>query len=266
MDCYDLRTVEIKDLAAWCGISFGDIDSNPLRGAEYIYVNGSQVYDIVIPDGVTEISPYAFYILHPTAVTIPDSVSNICTSAFCYSSIYDLNINDTNEHYKLIDGNLYTKDGKTLVGYTEDKQSFAIPDGVEVIGGGAFSNSFLLSVTIPEGVRIIEDEAFAYCEDIVSLAIPEGVIRLGDRAFYGCTSLSEIIIPGTLRYIGDIIDHESADSLNAVYFTGTYTDWWRLTDGHHHATDAKVYFYSESQPTTEGRYWYYISLGKPKAW
>ena len=60
-NCTRLKKVYISDLAAWCGIDFEDVSSNPLYHAHNLYLNGELVTELVIPDGVNEIKQYAFY-------------------------------------------------------------------------------------------------------------------------------------------------------------------------------------------------------------
>ncbi|MBQ9735650.1 MAG: leucine-rich repeat protein [Clostridia bacterium] len=81
--CDNLTAVYVDDLAAWCKIAFADSSSTPLWDAEKLYVNGSLVEHLVIPDGVTSIGPYAFYSLKSLAsVTIPATVTSIGVYAF----------------------------------------------------------------------------------------------------------------------------------------------------------------------------------------
>ena len=83
--CDSLRSVHITDLIAWCNISFSSIDSNPLYYANNLYLSGTLVTDLVIPDGVTSIGSYAFYNCDSlTSITIPDSVTSIGSYAFYY--------------------------------------------------------------------------------------------------------------------------------------------------------------------------------------
>lgn len=84
-----LTSVHIFDLSAWCKIyfSFGGeaTSSNPLSYADHLYLNGKEIKDLVIPDGVTSISDYAFVGCSCfTSVIIPNSVTSIGKYAFDY--------------------------------------------------------------------------------------------------------------------------------------------------------------------------------------
>ena len=89
-DCNSLWSVNITNLHAWCKISFENHRANPLTGprnqsqsAARLYLNGSEVKELVIPNNVTSIKPYAFTECQGLrAVTIPNSVTSIETSAF----------------------------------------------------------------------------------------------------------------------------------------------------------------------------------------
>lgn len=58
--CEKLERVNIEDIAAWCNIDFAESDANPLRYAKSLYLNGTPVTELVIPEGVTEIKARAF--------------------------------------------------------------------------------------------------------------------------------------------------------------------------------------------------------------
>ena len=81
--CSGLSSVNISDLAAWCNIEFNVISSNPLSYAHHLYINGNEITNMVIPNGVTTIGNYTFRDCSGlTSVTIPASVTTIGNWAF----------------------------------------------------------------------------------------------------------------------------------------------------------------------------------------
>ena len=82
-ECSKLTAVYIKDLVAWCNISFISRDSNPLRYAKHLFLNDSEITNLVIPNGITAVKNYTFYGCSGlTSVEIPNSVTKIGTSSF----------------------------------------------------------------------------------------------------------------------------------------------------------------------------------------
>jgi len=122
--CSGLTSVHISDLEAWCSISFGGYSSNPLYYAHHLFLNGTEIKDLVIPNNVTSIGNYAFSRCSDlTSVTIPNSVTSIGSCAFLDCS-----------------------------GLT----SMTIPNSVTSIGMHSFAYcSGLTSVTIPNSVTLI---------------------------------------------------------------------------------------------------------------
>ena len=81
--CDSLTSVHISDIAAWCNIKFNNYLSNPLYYAKHLYMNGKEITELKIPDGVTSIGKYVFSnCLSLTSVTIPNSVTSIGYEAF----------------------------------------------------------------------------------------------------------------------------------------------------------------------------------------
>ncbi len=169
--------------------------------------------DIIIPDTyngkpVTSIGDYAFYDCDSLqSVVIGNSVTSIGDFAFYLcTSLQSIEVAEENTNYKDIDGNLYTKDGKTLIQYAIGKTAttFTIPDGVEIIGNYAFYYcDSLQSVVIPDSVTSIGDRAFYRCTSLQSVVIGNGVTSIGNYAFYSCDSLQSVEIPDSVTSIGD---------------------------------------------------------------
>lgn len=50
---------------------------------------------------------------------------------------------------------------------------------------------------IPEGIKMIPENAFENCKELTTVVIPEGVTSIGVGAFKGCSSLTSITFNGT---------------------------------------------------------------------
>lgn len=82
-ECLGLTSVHIKDLAAWCTITYFSWTSNPLYYARRLFLNGEVIKDLVIPDSVTSVSSFAFLSCSElTSVTIPNTITSIGDYAF----------------------------------------------------------------------------------------------------------------------------------------------------------------------------------------
>ena len=160
-DCNSLTSVHITDLEAWCRISFGSKDANPLYYAHHLYLNGKEVKDLVIPNSVTSLGRSVFYGCSGlTSLTIPSSVTSIEMYAFAECS------------------------GLTSV---------SIPNSLTSLGTGIFYGcSSLASVTIPNSVTSIGAYAFRECSSLTSVTIPNSVTQIAQDAFHDCSNLKEV--------------------------------------------------------------------------
>ena len=161
----------------------------------YAFEDCTDLSNIVIPNSVTSIGPSAFFgCTGLSNIAIPDSVTSIAPSAFfgCRALI-SIEVATDNANYQSIDGNLYTKDGKTLIRYACGKPgtTFTVPETVASIGEHAFSGcGGLTSVTIPDSVTSIGRSAFYGCTGFESIVIPDGVESIGSYVFYYCRRLT----------------------------------------------------------------------------
>ena len=159
--------VHISDLAKYC--TWNRMCEIP--GAKHLYLNGTEITNLVIPNSVTEIGERAFDNCDGlTSITIPNSVTEIGGGAFTWC---------------------------------RGLKSIAIPNSVTEIGGGAFAwCDGLTSITIPNSVTSIGDTAFYDCSRLTSVTIPDSVTSIGSCAFYDCRSLTSVIIPNSVTKIG----------------------------------------------------------------
>jgi len=72
---------------------------------------------------------------------------------------------------------------------------------VTAIAEGAFAQSEVQQVVIPNSVTSIGNRAFIYCDKLNSVTIPESVKFIGSYAFSGCYNLKNIKLPQNLESI-----------------------------------------------------------------
>ncbi len=159
-----------------------------------------------IPDAVTNIGYAAFNNTGLTNVFIPAGVVNIGDWAFEWSTnISDINVNDANPFFSSTNGILFNKDLTTIIQYPGGKtnSTYAIPDSVVNIGGGAFSFSYHLSeIPILNGVTNIGPAAFRDCLGFNEIIIPDSVIKLEWMCFYNCANVTNVVIGQNVTGIG----------------------------------------------------------------
>ncbi len=86
---------------------------------------------------------------------------------------------------------------------------------VTAIGEAAFYDcENLTSITLPNSLTTIGDEAFQYCR-LTSITLPNSVTTIGDHAFYECIRLTSITLPGSLTTIGDDV-FSGCNSLTSI--------------------------------------------------
>ena len=96
-----------------------------------------------------------------------------------------------------------------------------IPDGTTTIKDGAFRDSAVQSVTIPDSVTSIGYRAFYDCDSLTSITIPDSVTSIGDYAFYGCGSLTSVTISDSVTSIGE----EAFYNCNNLDKITTHSNW-----------------------------------------
>ena len=174
----------------------------------YAFLNCSSLTEINIPNTIINLFPSTFGGCTGLAkISIPASVSNINADIFegC-CNISEIIVDENNKNFKSIDGNVYSKDGTTLVKFAPGKtdSEFTIPNGVATLGNYAFSGCRnLVSVTIPDSVTSIGDYAFHDCANLKSAVIGNSVTKIDNYAFAECIRLTSVTIPDSVTKIGN---------------------------------------------------------------
>ena len=207
--CTGLTAVHITDLAAWCKIYFYycleeddsesitcnyAYDCNPLYYAHHLYLNGTEVKDLVIPNGITDIKGAAFVGCSGlTSVSIPNSVTKIGGYAFegC-SGLTSVHITDLSAWCKIQFGcSFYDWWAK----YDEDMFSLTFNYSCNPLYYAHhlyINGTEVKDLVIPNDVTKISAGTFYGCTGLTSVTIPNSVTFIGTGAFYGCTGLTSV--------------------------------------------------------------------------
>ena len=161
----------VDSIEEYCKSGINEQLEKSYTGSRILKIKDEEVTEVVIPDTVTSILPYAFArIPSITSVKIPDSVTNIGERAFYQSTKLEI---------------------------------LTLPSGIITISKEAFYDcSGLTSITIPNSVTTIEDSAFKNCKALTSITIPDSVTTIGAYALKDCDTLTSITIPYSVTTIG----------------------------------------------------------------
>ena len=130
--------------------------------------------------------------------------------------------------------------------------SVSLPDTMEYIGWGAFSDcASLTSIVVPEGIKVLCANTFARCTSLRSVKLPSTMSWIDGCIFSGCTSLQDIVLPEGLTDItwqmfkdctslrsitipGSIMSvsndaFSGCTALTSVIFGGSRADWENMT-------------------------------------
>ena len=193
-------------------VDSGNTHYSSIDGVLYNYAQDTLIRcpeaksSVNIPNSVTYIRNNAFsHCNNLTSVSIPNSVKSIGEMAFSdCSNLTAINVDSGNTHYSSIDGILYNYAQDTLIRCPRAKSSVTIPNKVTYIRNNAFyACNNLTSVSIPNSVTHIGENAFSNCSNLTSVSIPNSVTHIGDWAFSGCISLTSITIPNSVKSIGE---------------------------------------------------------------
>ena len=206
----NLTALEVLDLSGTNMTVF------PNRALAFYHGENTTLKEVILPEGLTSIEEAAFanctaleklnvpstvntlgrWILENTKVTsftIPQGVTEIPASCFYGSAITTINIPTS---VKTI-GNWAFQNAKLT--------EVVIPSSVTSIGIWAFGcnndNPTLQSVIIEANITEIPQCCFYLQTKLTSLSLPEGITAIGDDAFCGC-KISSLTLPSSLKTIG----------------------------------------------------------------
>lgn len=201
-----------------CGIVDLTINDSTLELGENVFSYCEDLTAVAFDRSTVEIATYAFYDSGDDAtVTFSNCGLDIDDKAFQSCGITTLNISGSE-----------TIMGDNAFSYCEDLTDVIIGVGNTEIGTYSFYDcTSLENVSIAEDseddslVLVIDDKAFQSCS-VQNVVIGRGNVELGDNAFSYCEDLVSVEIRGVLSDIGDYVFYECPAELVISYNGGTY--------------------------------------------
>ncbi len=222
---------------------------------EYAFNDCDNLASVIIPDSVTSIASYAFsHCVKLSIVSIGSGLNAIGDYAFAYcenlshvavdADIVEFTSNAFNEtaYYK---DNANWDSGALYVGnhliHAENpvSEEFVVRDNTRTIASNAFLNTGIVSITIPNSLAYIGEDAFEGCgqlsrvyindiaawcniefanhisnphcyatelyikgELVTDITLPNSITNIKAHTFYGCDSIASIAIPDSVTIFG----------------------------------------------------------------
>ena len=192
----------IGDFAYYrCSIDGQDIPGS-LKFLGECAFSGSDIQTMVIPEGICGVDEYGGYSC---------GLSSRALAGMREAELVVLPTRIRGLPYGLLSGctnlkHITIPDSVTEIGSGAFRNSgligIDIPEGVEIIGGSAFAECKALEkVNFEGGTQIIADYAFGNCNSLKTISLPEGLSRIEQRAFAECMELEKVIVPKSVSEI-----------------------------------------------------------------
>lgn len=162
--------------------------------------------EINVPNGVVSIVGDTLSGSSATKIILPDTVSsNLSGTVFNgMNKLSTIELSSTSKNLKLVDGNLYSYDGKRFIKYMGTSKTFTVPEGVETLVCRCITKS-MTTLNLPSTLKVIEGWSLASMSGVNLLNIPASVTTMYTYSFHANTKLRVAESNSTYKSIDDVL-------------------------------------------------------------
>ncbi len=162
--------------------------------------------EINVPNGVVSIVVDSLSGSSATKIILPDTVSSNLGGAVFQgmNKLTTIELSSTSKNLKLVDGNLYSYDGKRFIKYMGSSKNFTVPEGVETLVNGCIAKS-MTTLNLPSTLKVIEGWSLTGMSGVNLLNIPASVTTMYTYSFSDDTKLRVAEGNATYKSIDDVL-------------------------------------------------------------
>lgn len=162
--------------------------------------------EINVPNGVVSIVGDGLSGSNATKIILPDTVSSNFGGAVFngMNKLTTIELSSTSKNLKLVDGNLYSYDGKRFIKYVGSSKNFTVPEGVEILLNGCITKS-MTTLNLPSTLKVIEGWSLTGMSGVNLLNIPASVTTMYTYSFSDDTKLRVAEGNATYKSIDDVL-------------------------------------------------------------
>lgn len=125
-------------------------------------------------------------------LSILSSDIHFSKEVFCYcSNLSSVYVNDD-----------FNQFSQGLFGCCLKLESFRFPSVMTEVEQACFHKTGLKNILLPDGVKVIRQDAFCDCDSLTDVVLPPCLETLERGVFYQCDNLEEVTIPASVKNIG----------------------------------------------------------------